>query len=243
MTDFALRAMKVTARSLGKAMSTMVVQERHLWLNLAEMKDVDKPSSSQWYSSRPRRSSTSCPGVTHRPPLPPGPGLSLPIAVGDLLCPPELLHPRLNRPKSSSRSTKRPRRGQPEDVGVCSFSGDGENSAAPSPGGGPGGESYVFFCFFSETFPTFSKKEQFPFPPGSQVHGTTVCDALLSHSRPRSILPAAKRVRFGDAVLPHAPLASPIGAPGSSTRMPQNAPRHLLYHPAILHFAAPPQVR
>ncbi len=41
-TDFALRAPKVTARSLGKAMSTMVVQERHLWLNLAEMKDADK---------------------------------------------------------------------------------------------------------------------------------------------------------------------------------------------------------
>ncbi len=41
-TDLALRATKVTARSLGKAMSTMVVQERHLWLNLAEMKDVDK---------------------------------------------------------------------------------------------------------------------------------------------------------------------------------------------------------
>ncbi len=41
-TDFTLRATKVTARSLGKAMSTMVVQERHLWLNLAEMKDVDK---------------------------------------------------------------------------------------------------------------------------------------------------------------------------------------------------------
>ncbi len=41
-TDFALRVTKVTARSLGKAMSTMVVQERHLWLNLAEMKDVDK---------------------------------------------------------------------------------------------------------------------------------------------------------------------------------------------------------
>ncbi len=39
-TDFALRVTK--ARSLGKAMSTMVVQERHLWLNLAEMKDVDK---------------------------------------------------------------------------------------------------------------------------------------------------------------------------------------------------------
>ncbi len=41
-TDFSLRATKVTTRSLGKAMSTMVVQERHLWLNLVEMKDVDK---------------------------------------------------------------------------------------------------------------------------------------------------------------------------------------------------------
>ncbi len=41
-TDFALRATKVTARSLGKPMSTMVVQERYLWLNLAEMKDVEK---------------------------------------------------------------------------------------------------------------------------------------------------------------------------------------------------------
>ncbi len=116
-TDFALRATKITARSLGKAMSTMVVQERHLWLNLAEMKDVDKarfldapisqgglfgcsrasPSSSRRYSSRPRRSSTSCPGVMHHPPLPPGPGLSLPIAVGALLHPPELLRPRPNR--------------------------------------------------------------------------------------------------------------------------------------------------
>ncbi len=118
-TDFVLQATKVTARSLGKAMSTMVVQERHLWLNLAEMKDVDKalflaapiskgglfsatpsrasPSSSRRYSSRPRRSSTSCPGVMHHPPLPPGLGLSLPVAVGALLRPPELLRPRPNR--------------------------------------------------------------------------------------------------------------------------------------------------
>ncbi len=42
VTDFALRVTKVMARSLGKAMSTMEVQERHLWLNLAEMKDADK---------------------------------------------------------------------------------------------------------------------------------------------------------------------------------------------------------
>ncbi|KAI2647783.1 Gag-Pol polyprotein [Labeo rohita] len=41
-TDFALRATKVTARSLGQVMSTLVVQERHLWLNLTQMADVDK---------------------------------------------------------------------------------------------------------------------------------------------------------------------------------------------------------
>ncbi|KAL0168520.1 hypothetical protein M9458_036742, partial [Cirrhinus mrigala] len=41
-TDFALQATKVTARSLGQVMSTMVVQEHHLWLNLAQMADADK---------------------------------------------------------------------------------------------------------------------------------------------------------------------------------------------------------
>ncbi len=70
----------------------------------------------------------------------------------------------------------------------------------------------------------FLKKEQFPFPLGSQVHGTTVCDALLPHSRPRPILQVAKRVRFGDDIPPHTPLASPVWDPGSSVRMPQNAP-------------------
>ncbi len=131
------------------------------------------PSSSRQYSSRPRRSSTSCPGVIHHPPLPPGPGLS-PRRRGH---PPELLRPRPNRhigrcveplageqrppasqpgPKSSRKLTKRPWRGQPGDVGVCSFSGDGENSAAPSPGGGPGGESSVSFCFCSAAGPRAS---------------------------------------------------------------------------------------
>ncbi|KAI2660736.1 Ribosomal RNA large subunit methyltransferase H [Labeo rohita] len=41
-TDFTLWATKVTARSLGQVMSTIVVQERHLWLTLAQMADVDK---------------------------------------------------------------------------------------------------------------------------------------------------------------------------------------------------------
>ncbi len=147
-TDFALRATKVTARSLGKAMSTMVVHERHLWLNLVEMKDVDKahfldaPISqaglfgdtvegfAQQFSAVQQQTEAiqhTC--VMHHPPLPPGPGLSLPVAVGALLRPPELLRPRPNRylgrhveplagerrppvsqpdPKSSRKSTKRP---------------------------------------------------------------------------------------------------------------------------------------
>ncbi len=51
-----------------------------------------------------------------------------------------------------------------------------------------------------------------------------MCDALPPHSRPRPILPVAKRVRFGDDIPPHVPLASPVRDPGSSVRMPQNAP-------------------
>ncbi len=282
-TDFALRATKVTARSLGKAMSTMVVQERHLWLNLAEMKDVDKarflnaPISqgglfgdtvegfAQQFSAvqqqteaiqhiLPRRDepSTAAPGArpqsARRRGRPPASSRAAPPQA-------ESTHRPVRRasrrraappasqpgPKSSRKSMKRPWRGQPGDVGVCSFSRDGENSAAPSPGGGPGGESYVSFCFCSaagpRAVPTFSKKEQFPFPPGSQVHGTTMCDALPPHSRPRPILPVVKRVRFGDDIPPHAPLASPVRDPGSSVRMPQNA-----IHPYSLSLQ-PPQVR
>ncbi|RXN11056.1 translation initiation factor IF-2-like protein [Labeo rohita] len=42
VADFALRATKATARSLGQVMSTVVVQERHLWLTLAQIANVDK---------------------------------------------------------------------------------------------------------------------------------------------------------------------------------------------------------
>ncbi len=191
-------------------MSTMVVQERHLWLNLAEMKDVDKarflnaPSQgglfgdtvegfAQQFSAVQQQTEA----IQHILPRRDAPSTAAPGA----------------RPQSARRS----------------FSGDGENSAAPSPGGGLGGESSVSFVSVpplvqGPAVPTFSEKEQFPFPPGSQVHGTTVCDALPPHSRPRPILPVAKRVQFGDDIPPHAPLASPVRDPGSSVRMPQNAP-------------------
>ncbi len=197
-TDFALRVTKVTARSLGKAMSTMVVQERHLWLNLAEMKDVEKARfldapisqgglfgdtvegfAQQFLAVQqqteaiqhilPRRDapSTAAPGArpqsARRRGRPPASSRAAPPQA-------ESTHRPVRRasrrraappasqpgPKSSRKSTKRPWRGQPGDVGVCSFSGDGENSAAPSPGGGPGGESSVSFCFCSAAGPRAS---------------------------------------------------------------------------------------
>ncbi len=40
-TDLALWATKVTAQSLGRAMSMLVVQEHHLWLCLADIKEQE----------------------------------------------------------------------------------------------------------------------------------------------------------------------------------------------------------
>ncbi len=41
-TDLTLRVTKVTVRALGQKMSTLVVQERHLWLTLGDMREADK---------------------------------------------------------------------------------------------------------------------------------------------------------------------------------------------------------
>ena len=40
--DLALRATKATAQAIGKSMASLVVLERHLWLNLTEIKETDK---------------------------------------------------------------------------------------------------------------------------------------------------------------------------------------------------------
>ncbi len=40
-TDLAHRVTKVMTRAVGRAMSTLVVQERHLWLCLTDMRDTD----------------------------------------------------------------------------------------------------------------------------------------------------------------------------------------------------------
>ncbi len=41
-TDLALRETKVKVRALGQTMSTLVVQECHFWLTLADMREADK---------------------------------------------------------------------------------------------------------------------------------------------------------------------------------------------------------
>ncbi len=255
VTDLALRATKVTARSLGKAMSTMVVQELHLWLNLAEMKDVDKarfldgPSPrlfgntvegfAQQFSAvqkqteaiqhdpaprtrplsacrrgRPPASSGAAPPHAESAPRParrasrrsaaspashPGPKSSRKSMVGFDL---EMLEFALSQETMRTALLLPPEEGWAENLMFPFIS-------VPPLAQGSG-------------VPTYSKKEQFLFPPGFQVRGPTVCDALPPHSRPRPILPAAKRARFGDAVPPHAPLASPLWDPGISAWMLQN---------------------
>ncbi len=41
-TDLALRATKHTARAMGRSMAGSVAAERHLWLNLTEIREKEK---------------------------------------------------------------------------------------------------------------------------------------------------------------------------------------------------------
>ncbi len=41
-TDLSLRATKETARSIGRSMADLVTTERHIWLNLSNIKGKDK---------------------------------------------------------------------------------------------------------------------------------------------------------------------------------------------------------
>lgn len=41
-THLALQATKATAQAVGKTMANLVVLERHLWMDLTEIKDAEK---------------------------------------------------------------------------------------------------------------------------------------------------------------------------------------------------------
>ncbi len=124
-TDLALRAREVAAQSLGKAMSTLVVQERRLWLSLAERSDVDKVSfldalvSQAWlfgdtvedcaqqFSAIQKQTEAIQHILPRRDaPLRRRASPSLLVAVGALLWPPELLRPVLNR-RPARRASRR----------------------------------------------------------------------------------------------------------------------------------------
>ncbi len=209
-------------------MSTMVVQERHLWLNLVEIKDVDKarflkaPISqaglfgytiegfAQQFSAVQQQTEAiqhTCPGVMHHPPLPPGPGLSLPVTVGALLRPPELLRPRPNRylgrrveplagerrlPRASqapSRPGSRlsgPDAGNPEMLELALSQVTARIAPLLPPGGGPVGESSVSVppLVQGPAVPTFSRKSNFLFLRVLRSMGrqcATRCFLTLAH--------------------------------------------------------------
>ncbi len=124
--------------------------------------------------------------------------------------------------KSSRKSGKRPWRGQPGDVGVCSFSGDGENSAAPSPGGGPGGESSVSFCFCSGTH--LLKERAISFSSGfSGPWDNSVRRPASSLSPTTHFASSQESTVRGRHSSPRTSGQS-VRDPGNSVRMPQNAP-------------------
>ncbi len=160
-------------------MSTLVVQERHLWLNLAEMRDVDKarflvaPISqvglfgitvegfARQFSALQQQTAAIQPILPRRDApstAVPGPGLSLPVTVG--------------APCGAPRVPARPQVVQEVDEAALTwatrrcwsllFLRRRENSAAPSPGGGPRGESSVSFCFCSH----FLKERAISFSSG-----------------------------------------------------------------------------
>ncbi len=262
-TDFALRATKVTTRSLGKAMSTMVVQERHLWLNLAEMKDANKArfldapiaqaglfgdtvvGFAQQFSVvqqqteaiqhiLPRRDapSTTAPGARPQSARrrPPASSRAAPPQAESTHRPARRAPRRRAAPSASQpgpKSSRKPDAGNP-DILEFALSQETARTAPLLPRWRAKRRIFCFICFCSAAGPRasgthFLKERAISFSSGFSGPWMTVCDALPPHSRPRPILPVAKRVRFGDNIPPHAPLASPVWDPGSSVRMPQNA--------------------
>ncbi len=236
-TDLALWATKVTARPLGQTMSTLVVQERHLWLNLADMSESDKhrfldspisqaglfgdtvESFAQQFSITQKRTRQS--DILPRRP-------AAVVTPPPAVAPPPARH--RGRPPSAegapfpgSRKVAQPvsaparpvkcqgkRRSwdrRTRDTGPCS-SGDGEST--PSPGGGPGGKS--FFSFLGSPASGTQTSEQFPMSPVPKegkmaVHGT-------QSRHPRLPLlpllsPVGSRIRSEDVMPFFAPPAQP----------------------------------
>ncbi len=211
-TDLALRATKVTAQSLGRAMSTLVVQERHLWLCLTDMKEQEKvqflnapvsqtglfgdavESCAQQFSAAQKQTEAikhimrrRKPAAASTPAAAPQPARRRgrpPVAAPAPTRAAAAFHRAASWSRSQTgrparpgprqtggkRKCKRPWDGRPRDERNCS-SGDGDRTT-PSPGGGPGGESFVSFCFCSAAGPAASGTQNFNKRAVSSVSGS-----------------------------------------------------------------------
>ncbi len=163
------------------------------------------PSSSRQYSNRPRQSSISCPRVTHHPPLPPGPGLRLPVAVGTLLRPPELL-----RPAPSHRSG--PDAGNPE---MLEFALSQETArTAPLLPPVEGWEENTVFCFIPRASGTHFLRAGRHWTPSQD---STV--SALSQSLPVCWAGITGRCHACCAIPPHPGIQAPFFSSSSVPRM------------------------
>ncbi len=262
-TDLALRATKVTAQSLGRAMSTLVVQERHLWLCLTDMKEQEKvqflnapvsqtglfgdavESCAQQFSAAQKQTEVikhimrrRKPAAASTPAAAPQPARRCgrpPVAAP---APTPRQQPSTVRRRGAGhrqdaqpvqaparpggkRKCKRPWDGRPRDGGNCS-SGDGDRTT-PSPGGGPGGESFVSFCFCSAAGPAASGTQNFNKRAVSSVSGSQEEESGVPCIT--GSLPSSSLARQGGVAQEH--LSCPFVEPGkgSSTQAPATS-RH-----------------
>ncbi len=272
--DLALRATKVTAQSLGRAMSMLVVQERHLWLCLADMKEQEKvrflnapvsqtglfsdavESFAQQFSAaqkqteaikhimRRRKPAASTPAAAPQPARRRGhPSAAAPAPAPAPAQPPSTRQCRgagrrqdaqpVQAPAKpgGKRRCKRPWDGRPRDGGDCS-SGDGDHTT-PSPGGGPGVEYFVSFCFCSAAGPAASGTQNINKRAVSSISGSQEeesGESCIMGSLPSSSL-ARQRVVAQEH--PSCPFVEP--GKGGSTPDPGRVP--------VFHLTAPLQVR
>ncbi len=119
------------------------------------------------------------------------------------------------------RKCKRPWDGRPRDGGNCS-SGDGDRTT-PSPGGGPGGESFVSFCFCSAAGPAASGTQNFNKRAVSSVSGSQEEESGVPCIT--GSLPSSSLARQGGVAQEHpsCPFVEP--GKGSSTQAPATS-RH-----------------
>ncbi len=188
-TDLALRATKVKARSLGRAMSTMVVQERHLWLCLADMKEADKARFLNAPVSQTSLFGDAVENLAQQFSA----AQKQTEAIGHIL--PRRVAAASTRPLPRSRhsslqqsSAVEPAAGQPPRPGLGMIALR-EMVNAPLPPPEEGRAENPLFLFFSplasrSVVPKTSTKEQFPLSLGPHRGRGVVNESILSHTHP-----------------------------------------------------------